>query len=276
MYIFMVGLAFGSFTLAMVDRMKSGKDWVKGRSECDSCKHKLSVIDLIPVVSWILQKGKCRYCGVRLSNFYPAAELMMGVAFVISWLSFPYDLIGGSYALLVLWLLALVIMGGLMIFDLRWFLLPNKLVYPLIAVASTHRIALFFIADESLPRALTYTALSVVVSSGLFWAMHRISNGKWIGDGDYRFGIAAGIFLANPFVSWLSLFIASILGLMYALPVYVSSKPVKTTKTSKSKKAKKASTLKIPFGPFLIVGLCISYLYGRSIIDWYSSTFLYL
>jgi prepilin signal peptidase PulO-like enzyme (type II secretory pathway) len=100
----------------------------------------------------------------------------------------------------------------------------------------------------------------LIVGSGIFWVLYHISKGNWIGDGDYRLGIAIGLFLANPLLTWLSLFIASILGLIIMLP--------------RNMRSKEKLKVKIPYGPFLILGLYFSYLFGARIIDWYYATFL--
>jgi len=263
-YSFVVGTAFGSFALAMADRMKKGEDWVRGRSKCDHCGHKLSSRDLVPIFSWLSQKGKCRYCRKKLSIFYPLVELGTGLAFLGSYIFAPYELTGLSSVMFVLWLLGLVIMAGLVVFDLRWYLLPNKLVYPLIAVAATHRIIAFFAFNEVFSEVVLPTLLSLLIGSGLFWALHKISKGKWIGDGDYRLGFAIALFLADPLTTWLSLFAASVFGLMIMLPMLFRGK------------SKKKLKIKIPFGPFLILGLYFSYLFGERLIDWYINTFLHL
>jgi len=263
-YMFVIGLAFGSFALVLVDRMKAQKDWVKGRSECEFCSHKLASKDLVPLISWLVQKGKCRYCQHRLSKSYPLVELFLGVAFVLSWVFFPFELTGLGFIVLALWLGSLIIMTALFVYDLRWYLLPNALVYPLILMSILHRIVEFAINDLSLVSALVSTGASLLIGSGLFWALHRVSNGRWIGDGDYRFGVALALFLADPYVTWLALFVASLCGLGMAVPQLISR-----TKQS-------ARHIKIPFGPFLIIGLFLSYLFGHGVIDWYSTTFLYI
>lgn len=261
-YVTFLGLAFGSFALAMTDRMKSGRDWVKGRSECEDCKHKLSAVDLVPVVSWLSTGGKCRYCRVRLSVYYPLVELLGGVLFALSYLRFKSELSGAPTVMLGLWLLGVVIMLSLIVFDLRWFLLPSKLVYPLIATALLHWAIGFSIGGVSAESYLLSGVLSILVGSGIFWGLWVVSRGKWIGDGDYRLGVAIGLFLNSPVLAWLSLFVASIFGLIAAAPVYL--------------KHKNKMKAKIPFGPFLILGLVVAYLYGQVMVDWYSRSFLYL
>lgn len=265
-YLFVIGLAFGSFALAMVDRMKAGKDWVKGRSECASCKQRLGAKDLVPVLSWLSTRGRCRYCKAKLTIAYPLVEIGCGVAFLLSYLYMPYELSGTNIALFVIWLLSLVIMVALVIFDARWFILPNKLVYPLALLAIAHRLIFVISNTKPFSNDLLSLGLSLFVSAGVFLILYIASSGKWIGDGDIRLGVAMGLFLPGGIESWLVIFIASVLGLIVGL--------LFTPKKGKNKK--KLMTTKIPFGPMLILGLFIVYLFGSHIIDWYSSSFLYL
>lgn len=261
-YVFVVGLAFGSFALAMAMRMKSGKDWVRGRSECDHCGHKLSAKDLVPVASWLSSSGKCRYCRKQLSKSYPLAELGTGTAFLLSYIFVPYELSGYGLISFGLWLLALVIMTALVVFDLKWFLLPNKLVYPLQITALAHWIIISVNNSQTITKDLTTLGWALLVSTGIFYLLHVISSGKWIGDGDVRLGVAMGLFLGSPSIAWLAIFVASVSGVLIAVPSLI--------------KSSKALKMKLPFGPMLIFGLIFSYLFGVQIIDWYTTTFLFI
>jgi leader peptidase (prepilin peptidase)/N-methyltransferase len=265
-YCFFTGLAFGSFALAMVDRMHTGRDWVKGRSECESCHETLIPIDLIPVFSWLSTGGKCRYCKVKLSHYYPAVEIALGVAFLYSYVQWPYELVGVSeIARLIVWLLSLVILTALVIFDFKWFLLPNKLVYPLILLSAVWALLAYQAADGSVLGTLVSYGLSVAVSSGLFYALYMVSSGKWIGDGDIRLGVAIGLFTGSILQSWAVILLASLLGIVFSLPLLV-----------KKGSAKKKRNLQIPFGPMLILALFIIVLHGQQIIDWYKMDILLL
>ena len=266
MYLFFVGLAFGSFALAMVDRMKAGKDWVRGRSACDSCGHVLHARDLVPVLSWLRTKGTCGYCGVKLSVSYPLTELVTGLAFVTSFVFWPHSLNSAAdVLLLVVWLFAVVLMVGLFLFDIRWFLLPNKLVYPLI-LSGVVWVILRLVQQGFTLSAVVDVALAVGVGAGVFLALFIGSSGKWIGDGDIRFGVAIGLFTGVWTQAWLTIFLASLIGLVVAVPVIL--KP--------TKKKKKKLQLKIPFGPMLIIALFITVLFGAQIIDWYTAEILLL
>ena len=262
-YLFVVGASFGSFALVLADRLHENKDWVKGRSACDHCGHKLKVLDLIPIVSWTVFNGKCRYCSKKLSVFYPLVEVGLAFAFTASYVFAPYELQGGFLVLFALWLLGLVLMAALVVSDLKWFLLPSKIVYPLVSIALVHRIVAFYVYDDQeFIASSLLTAAALLVGSGLFWLLYRVSKGRWIGDGDYRLGAAIAFYLGDPFLVWMSLFFASVFGLSVALPAIL--------------KSRKRASIKIPFGPFLILGLFTSYLFGAAIIDWYADRFLYL
>ena len=132
----LMGLAFGSFVGALVWRLHEGKDFVSDRSECEHCHHKLSVWDLIPLVSWLSLKGKCRYCKKPIGASAPLYELTMAALFVLSYYAWPYTMDTWQGSLVFgLWLIYLLGLLALFVYDLRYMLLPNVLVYPLIAVA---------------------------------------------------------------------------------------------------------------------------------------------
>src|SRR5688572_6912246 len=81
-----LGLAFGSFVNALVWRLREGKDFIHGRSECPECHHRLAAADLIPVVSWLFLRGNCRYCKKSISPHYPLIEVLTAALFVaLTW-----------------------------------------------------------------------------------------------------------------------------------------------------------------------------------------------
>ena len=80
---FILGSVFGSFLNCVSDRIIAHEKWWTGRSKCDACGHTLGVLDLFPVFSYLLLKGKCRYCGTRLSKTYVCSEALLGILFVI-------------------------------------------------------------------------------------------------------------------------------------------------------------------------------------------------
>lgn len=249
------GLAFGSFVNALVWRVKTNKN-LNGRSQCPDCKKTLLARDLIPVLSWLLLRGKCRYCRRRISWQYPAVELAGALTFVASYYYWPVELTGvGNWLLFVTWLASSVGLLALAVYDFRWMLLPNRILYPTATVALTGRLAYLIAFESDKAQGILNLLLSVAVASGVFYFLYMVSSGRWIGFGDVRLGLITGVLLADPAKSFLMIFIASILGTLFVLPAMIRNQ--------------KKLTSKLPYGPFLIIGTAISLLFGQGITDWY-------
>lgn len=268
-----LGLAFGSFANALVWRLheqsKKPKDRIapgselsvsKGRSMCPSCQHRLGFWDLIPVFSWLSLSGKCRYCKQPISWQYPLVELLTSVLFVTSYIFWPQTLDFYGVLYLGLWLVCIVGFISLAIYDLRWMLLPNKLVFPLYGVALAMVITQA-LAQQSL-EPFASALMGVLVGGGLFYLLFQISGGKWIGGGDVKLGFLIGAIVGGPAQALLLLFIASLLGSLVSLPLLATKKANRSTR--------------IPFGPFLLVATFVVQLWGADITDWYVSTFLHI
>lgn len=253
-----LGLCLGSFVNALVWRVHRQKDFVRGRSQCVHCGHELAAADLVPVISWLSLRGRCRYCRKPISRQYPLVELVMAIIFIFSYAFWP----GGvntpaDWLQLTTWLAASVGLLALLVYDARWMLLPNKILYPTLAVAFYGR-ALYIGGFESHPfRALGAWLLSVLIASGFFWVLFQVSKGKWIGYGDVRLGLLTGTLLADPLQALLMILLASVLGAALALPLLASGR--------------KRMTEKLAFGPFLIISTGLVLLFGDQLIDWYRS-----
>jgi leader peptidase (prepilin peptidase)/N-methyltransferase len=266
--LFILGLGLGSFANALVWRLhqqQSGKkdkklSILKGRSLCPNCGHQLSALDLIPVISWVLLKGRCRYCSQPISIQYPAVELTTAFIFSLSYIFWPVaPHFNGQWLLLATWLAASVGLMALAVYDIRWMLLPNKILYPTLLVAVAGRAA-YIIAYEPRPgHALWLWLLSVAVASGIFYILYMVSQGKWIGFGDVRLGLITGTLLADPYKSFGMIFAASLLGTLAILPYLLANRKSLASKT--------------PYGPFLITATGIFVIFGDSLINWYKSLF---
>jgi prepilin signal peptidase PulO-like enzyme (type II secretory pathway) len=270
-----LGLCFGSFVNALVWRLhqkelkakslkrkaaNSQYSILKGHSMCPDCEHRLATKDLVPIFSWIMLKGRCRYCNKPISWQYPAVELATMVVFVTSYLFWPGGLHShGNVVLFVAWLATSVGLLALLVYDFKWMLLPSKIIYPTLTIAAAGRLSyiLFFTSDKA--HSFWLLALSLLVASGLFWLIFISSKGAWIGYGDVRLGLITGTVLADPVKSFLMIFAASLLGLMFMLPALASGK--------------KRLASRLPFGPFLITATMIVLLFGQSVIDWYKNLF---
>jgi len=268
--LFLLGLALGSFANALVWRVRQQSksknkakpelSIIKGRSMCPNCRHELQTIDLIPVISWLLLKGRCRYCNKPISWQYPLVELLTGLIFVWSYLAWPYKLDNfAGYLYLALWLCVLVGFMALIVYDLRWMLLPDRIVLPLGLVASGMSLITVLRSDKPLIAVLS-VFLSLAIAGGIFYVLYQVSEGKWIGGGDIKLGWVIGLILATPARSFLMLFLASFIGTIISLPLLLRHRLKKTSI--------------IPFGPFLMIAAFIVQLYGSSILHWYTKTFI--
>jgi prepilin signal peptidase PulO-like enzyme (type II secretory pathway) len=258
-YLIFLGLCFGSFINALVWRIHEKKDWVRARSQCTHCGHQLAAKDLVPVFSWLYLRGRCRYCKKPIDDT-PLVEISAAAVFVLSYIFWPEPLHGGQIILLITWLACSVGLLALLVYDLKWMLLPNSILYPtLIAAVVGNAVYLIGFEHHKLHAAMMWI-LSVLVASGIFWILFMVSRGKWIGYGDVRLGWVTGTLLLTPFKSLLMIFGASVIGTLVAVPLITLGK--------------RKMSAKIPFGPYLITAAFICMLFGDNIIDWYKKVFL--
>lgn len=255
------GEAVDSKELKRLTRL-SGKSVRSDRSVCLHCGHQLAWYDLLPLISWLLLAGKCRYCGKFIGWFEPLIELGTAVFFVVSYIFWPHELAAVSdIALLGLWLAAGLGLIILLSYDAKWFLLPNRVMFPVIGIAATS--AIIHIATSSSPlETLLSTMWACVILSGLYFALYILSKGEWIGFGDIKLGLALALLLADWRLALLALFMANLIGTMVALPALLSRKIGRNSR--------------IPFGPLLVLGWLIAGLWGNAIIEWYLSISLVL
>lgn len=271
-----LGLILGSFVNALVFRLHeqskiSRKSKVKkskvsqkdlsiihGRSMCPNCHHKLAAKDLIPVLSWLELRGKCRYCHKPYDDT-PTAEIGTALLFVASYIWWPMPFNTMGIVNFVAWLVIVVGFMALLIYDFKWLILPNRIVYPLIGLSLIIALLNITVFDGGL-NMVKDLSLSLVIASGLFYGLFELSRGKWIGGGDVKLGAVIGLTVAVPGQAFLVLFTASLIGTLTVLPSLISKK-IKTTS-------------RIPFGPYLIVATILVKLFGASVIAWYRTKFL--
>lgn len=257
----LAGLVLGSFVNALVWRTHKGLSMAQGRSMCPDCKHVLGVADLIPVLSWLALKGRCRYCGQPISVQYPLVEAVTAALFVASYIWWPQPLVGAEVVVFGLWLVLLVGLVALAVYDFRWYLLPNKLLYPLGAVAAAQALVVV-VASTAPTDQLLNMILAVLVGGGLFYVLFQASKGKWIGGGDVKLGALLGLLVATPAKAVLFIFFGSLIGSLASVPLLARGRVGRTSV--------------IPFGPFLILGAIITVLFGSDILHWYQRVFLSL
>ncbi len=252
----LLGLCFGSFVNALVWRLRKKRNFVSERSECTHCHHILAWYDLVPIVSWALLRGRCRYCHKPIDDS-PVTELGVAVVFGLSYFVWPFGFSVVGITLLALWLLAVVLLAALFLYDLRWMLLPNKLVFPLIAVGVLWFITYYVGFASAAPIKIFQEAVLGLASvAGLYGLLYAVSKGAWVGFGDVKLGVFMGLVLG-----WqrglLAVVLANIIAFLLVLPGLLAGKIKRTAR--------------IPFGPFLIAATVIAFLFGQQILSWYLS-----
>lgn len=239
--LFIMGLIFGSFINAVVWRLKSGESITHGRSMCPNCKHQLAAADLIPVMSWITQKGKCRYCHKAYGAHYIMVEVLTAALFVLSGLI----LTSLGPVTFGLWLAVLVCTLILALYDAQWYELPNKVMHPALIVAFVYYVLRFEAADSLLQLAVA------IVAAMLFYALWWLSDGKLMGGADSKLVLLMGLVLSPPLLA-MALALGFMLGGVGAA-VLLHGK-------------RKGLDDQMPFGPYLIAGLIIAQLFGAQLL----------
>ena len=236
--IFLFGLAVGSFLNSIVFRYNTGERVTKGRSRCFNCGKELSWAELIPVLSFLIQRGKCKNCSSKISWQYPAGEFLTGIlflAFFIEWQKKFFD----RPALLVFWFLIAAFLILITLYDVKHKIIPDSFSYSFLALAFLSKFIFFEIN-------LLDLFLSLLQAIFLFclWFFWR---GRWMGLGDAKLMIGGGIFLGFPgsiYAALLGFWIGAIFGILLLL----GSSGI----TIKSE---------IPFGPFLVLGIIFAFLF---------------
>lgn len=250
--LFVFGLIFGSFVNAWVWRTRMDISVAKSRSVCTHCKHELAWYDLIPIFSYIVLGGKCRYCHKAISGQYPIVEFTTGILFTLLYFVISPNSASDLVQFVIL-LATTVLLVAAFVYDAKYMELPEKYMLPAIVLGiASLGLKAHNIGWSSLTPQLVGLAAIVLVYTALWF----FSKGKWLGAGDIRLVAIMGLFLV-PAQLLVGLFTAYLTGAVYG--VYVLRK-------SKTKKG-----LRVPFGPFLIIGFYIGLLWGTQIADLYLS-----
>lgn len=277
--IFVFGLVVGSFLNCVIYRLEKKKSFLKGRSFCPHCCHFLSWKDLIPVLSFLILRGRCRYCGKKISVQYPLVEISTGLLFLLIALSnsqFSFFLISDKLLIsnchfLVNLFYLLIICSFLVIifvYDLKHFIIPDKIVYPAVIIVLIYRLlgVLSFnhwnLFEWRLKienwNFLLHPLLAAAGASAFFLGIVLFSRGRWMGMGDVKMAFLMGLLLGFPSIL-AALFFAFFVGAIIGIGLILAKK-----RTLKSE---------VPFGPFLTVGTFIALLWGQKIVNWYLSLF---
>lgn len=240
-----------------------------GRSRCESCGKTLSWHELIPILSFCLQKGRCRSCGAALSWQYPLVELGTGLAYAFAlWYLFSATSPSIVVPLLLVvsrWLLVLIIFSSsLVIFvsDLRWRIIPNGAVLVLLLSGIAIRLTIVFDVGHSpfaigyLPFAFLWDFGAAVVIALFFAAIWFITKGRGMGFGDAKLVLATSLVLGFP-ESVVAVLLAFWIGAAAGILLILFR--LKTWKDQ------------IPFGPYILIGAALAYLFTEEFLLFFGS-----
>lgn len=240
--IFIFGLIVGSFLNCIIYRMEQKKSFLKGRSYCPNCKHTLSWKDLIPILSFMMLKGKCRYCGKRISIQYPIVELAAGLLFLLI----------SSFGITISFLYLLIISSLLIIifiYDLKHYIIPDSIIFSAIIITF-----LYYVLHKPGLWQNINQVYAAIGASLFFLLIYLASRGKWLGFGDVKLAFFMGLFLGFPRII-VALFFSYLIGAIIGIILILLKK--------------KGLKSEVPFGPFLIIGTYIALFWGSKIAQWY-------
>jgi leader peptidase (prepilin peptidase)/N-methyltransferase len=252
--IFIFGLAVGSFLNVVVWRLPRGKR-LTGRSQCPNCKHKLEARNLIPLVSFLVLRGRCQWCKVKISIRYPILELVTAALFAL----LAYYFYPTTISEILFLLRNLVILSGLIsifVIDLEHFLILDVIVFPLSVFVFIFNLTIDLLNFQQLfsIHSLTLGGLLAAAFLGMFFLLlHILSKGKWMGLGYVKFAILLGLAIGWPQILVVA-FLSFTLGTIISLPLLFFGAKM---------------TTKLPFGAFLSLSALITLLYGGKIAAWY-------
>jgi leader peptidase (prepilin peptidase)/N-methyltransferase len=240
------GLAVGSFLNVVVWRVPRHESIVRPGSHCPNCDTELGAIENVPVLSWVVLRGRCRHCGQRISARYPLVELLTAVLWVglaqrfgSTWELPPYLALSAGLV-------------ALSLIDLDHFLLPNRVLYPTGFVMA----ALFVVPAVVDGQGDDYlrAVLGGAAAFAVFFVIHVVSP-RGMGFGDVRLSFVLG--MALGWLSWGQVYLGLFLG--FLLGAVVGSLLI----------ALKLRTRKdhVPFGPFLAAGAMLAVYFGTQLLD---------
>jgi leader peptidase (prepilin peptidase)/N-methyltransferase len=228
----------GSFLAAFAWRRPRGQSIVAPRSHCDSCEHALTALDLVPVLSWLFLKGRCRHCASGVSSFYPLMEIgalavaLWSVTATDGWIAWLTACLGWSLMTLA-------------VIDFRWFLLPDLLTLPLLALGLAMAASLSWrqAGDATLGAGAAFAAFVLV---GMLYRRIRGQDGLGLGDAKL---VAAG----GAWVGWQGLPSVALLAAIGGIAgIWISGRLVSAASRRDP----------IPFGPYLAAAIWLVWLYG--------------
>jgi prepilin signal peptidase PulO-like enzyme (type II secretory pathway) len=256
LFIFLLGLIFGSFLTSFPYRLLAGESMPKGRSRCPLCTHQINWYDNIPLISYFFLKGKCRNCKKPIPWIYPLIEFLTAISFVFIFNTFlscealsssPFCTISFSIGLFALpfFFFLVVSLFALFITDMEEQIIPDELSFLLFIVS-------FFVLVGSGTDAVYSSLLAGFLSALFLLLLHLGTLGRGMGLGDVKLALSLGLILGWPYVVvWLmgSFVLGAVIGVL--LIAFGQAKFGKH----------------IAFGPFLVLSFFIVFVFGDKLVS---------
>ena len=250
-------LCIGSFLNVLIYRLPIDESLVKKNSHCPKCGHELKWYENIPLISYIIQWGKCRGCKDKISFQYPIVEALAVVMFIISYLRF------GLTIEMILFTLLLLVFIVIFAIDMEHYIIPNSMNVTTFVLA----ILMIFFPHSSLNGQITINyidkLIGVLAALGIFIfivLLEKIFKKELMGGGDIKLFFGIGLFMGWQLL-FFGIFVSAIVGLIVAT-------------IQKFVKNEKLLNKVIPFGPYLTIGFGFAYIFGLDIIHLYISLFI--
>lgn len=251
------GLLIGSFLNVLILRLPH-EQRISGRSKCPQCKHELSWYELVPVLSWLIQKGKCRSCHHPISIRYPVIEVATAALFALV----ACQILPASYtdvAILAKTLFVCAVCLIVFVVDFEHYLILDRVVFPASIVLLILNLFTDLLSHQSPWPWGSFTVaglLGAAVAGSLFWIIWRMSNGRWMGYGDVKYVLFMGLALSFPVII-IGLFLAFMIGAFVSVFLLLFGR--------------KQMTDRVPFGTFLTIATVIAMLWGPTLWSWYAN-----
>ena len=244
-YVLFIGMCVGSFLNVCIHRLPAGLSIVRPPSACPKCGTSIRWYDNIPVISYLLLRGRCRGCQVPISIRYPIVELLTGLFAMITWLQF------GPIPATLIYFLFIAALLVITFIDIDHRIIPD--------IISLPGIGLGFAASFLLPRVDWISSLIGIAAGGglllsIAWGYHLLTGKDGMGGGDIKLLAMIGAFLGWKGVLF-TVMAASFIGTAVGIVMMV--------------RARKGMKMALPFGPFLAIGAILYLFFGPQIIRWY-------
>lgn len=249
MYVLVViiGLIIGSFLNVCIYRIPRKESISFPPSHCFSCDHDLKPKDLFPVLSYLFIKGRCRYCGEKISIQYPLIETLNSLVYLLLLTHFGLNIQFVFYAILASTLIVVSII------DYYHQIIPNEIVLFTLIIGIIYRVATYIAFNQNLFDVVKQSILGFLIGGGFYLLIFILTRGN-MGGGDIKLMAALGIWLGTV-DTVIAIFLTFMIGAVVS--VFLLATKIKGRKDA------------IPFGPFIVLGTFITILYKIEIIDFY-------